>query len=386
MKGSDRRSAFGIISGHGRRSNRDPISTSDRILTTRPRTGPAIDPARTFTSLAATVRESGLLRRAQWFYVAAGAALLLAFGGVVTGFVLLGDSWFQLLMAGALGLILTQVAFIAHEASHRQVLSSGPANDRVGRILAVLVVGMSYQWWMTKHTRHHANPNRIGKDPDIDPDVVAFHPESAAAQRGLLAAITRRQAWLFYPLLLLEGVNLHVHSIRSLVSRRAVDGRWLELGMLAARTALYLGVVFWVLPLGMAFAFLGVQLAVFGFYMGTSFAVNHMGMPVIPAEARLDFFAKQVRTSRNIKGGFWASLLLGGLNYQVEHHLFPNMARPHLARARDLVREHCRTHDIPYTEMSLGRAHVAVVEHMRRVGLAARDPFTCHLVAQFRRA
>lgn len=332
------------------------------------------------------MRESGLLRRAHWFYLVVGVALALAFGGVVTGFVLLGDSWFQLLMAGALGLILTQVAFIAHEASHRQVVTSGPANDRLGRILAVGVVGMSYQWWMTKHTRHHANPNRIGKDPDIDADVVAFHSESAAAQRGLFAAITRRQAWLFYPLLLLEGLNLHVHSVRSLVGRRKVDGRWLEIGMLAARFALYLGVVFWVLPLGMAFAFVGVQLAVFGVYMGTSFAVNHMGMPIVPAEARLDFFAKQVHTSRNIRGGFWASLLLGGLNYQVEHHLFPNMARPHLARARDLVREHCRTHDVPYTEMTLGRAHAAVLRHMREVGLAARDPFACHLVAAWRRA
>lgn len=361
-------------------------STAPRILTTRPRTSGRVDPIGTFTALSASVRQSGLLRRAHWFYALVGVGLLLALGGVVTGVILLGDSWFQLLMAAALGLILTQVAFVAHEASHRQVLASGPANDRIGRLLAVGVVGMSYQWWMTKHTRHHANPNRIGKDPDIDQDVVVFHAESAAAQRGLLAAIVRRQGWAFYPLLLLEGLNLHWHSVRSLIARRKVDGRWTELGMLALRFAIYLGLVFWLLPVGMAFAFVGVQLAVFGLYMGTSFAVNHTGMPVVPSDARLDFFAKQVRTSRNIRGGFWASLLLGGLNYQVEHHLFPNMARPYLARARDLVREHARRHDVPYTEMSLGRAHAAVQRHMHTVGLAARDPFSCHLVAALRRS
>ena len=78
-------------------------------------------------------------------------ALTLALGGAVTGFVLLGDSWFQLLIAGALGIIFTQFAFFAHEASHRAVLL-GKANDRVapGRDG---VVGISYQWWMTKHTR-----------------------------------------------------------------------------------------------------------------------------------------------------------------------------------------------------------------------------------------
>jgi len=114
--------------------------------------------------------------------------------------------------------------------------------------------------------------------------------------------------------------------------------------------------VFVFLPIGMAFAFLGVQLAVFGIYMGASFAPNHKGMPVIDADAKLDFFSKQVRTSRNVSGGWWATWLMGGLNYQVEHHLFPNMPRPHLARARQIVREHCRTLEVPYTETTLWRS------------------------------
>jgi fatty acid desaturase len=140
------------------------------------------------------------------------------------------------------------------------------------------------------------------------------------------------------------------------------------------------------LPLGMAFAFMGVQLAVFGVYMGASFAPNHKGMPVIAHDAKLDFFTKQVRTSRNIRGGWWATWLMGGLNYQVEHHLFPSMARPHLARTREIVREHCRTLDVPYTETSLWRSYAIVIEYLNRVGLAARDPFDCPISAQYGRA
>ncbi len=94
------------------------------------------------------MKEAGLLRRARWFYALLTAVLLLALGGALTGFVLLGESWFQLLIAGALGIIFTQGAFFAHEASHRQVLVSGPANYRVGRFVGVFLVGMSYQWWM----------------------------------------------------------------------------------------------------------------------------------------------------------------------------------------------------------------------------------------------
>lgn len=311
--------------------------------------------------------------------------LLIALGGAIAGFILLGDSWFQLLIAGALGLIFTQFAFLAHEASHRQVLESGPANDRMGRAIAAGVVGISYAWWMTKHTRHHANPNKIGKDPDIDFDTISFVEEDAAKQRGVMALITRKQGYLFFPLLTLEGVNLHFRSMGTLFARGPVKGRWIELSLIAARFAVYLGAIFWMLPLGMAFAFIGVQLAVFGVYMGASFAPNHKGMPIIPADAKLDFFSKQVLTSRNVSGGMWASALFGGLNYQVEHHLFPNMPRPHLAKAREIVREYARTLDVPYTETTIMQSYGIVIRYLNRVGLAARDPFDCPMVNQFRR-
>ncbi len=341
--------------------------------------------AKAYTRVSEVVRESGLLRRAPWFYASVGAAIALAFGGAVTGFILLGDSWFQLLIAAALGIIFTQIAFLAHEAAHRQILSLGPANDRLARVLAGSI-GMSYSWWDSKHTRHHSNPNRVGKDPDIEVDTISFLEEDAVEARGLRRAITKRQGWFFFPLLTLEGLNLHFHSFKHLFGRGPVKGRWTEIGIIAARFAVVLVPVFTLLPLGMAFAFMGVQLAVFGVYMGASFAPNHKGMPVIAHDAKLDFFTKQVRTSRNIRGGWWATWLMGGLNYQVEHHLFPSMSRPHLSKAREIVREHCRTLDVPYTETSLWRSYAIVVDYLNRVGLAARDPFECPITAQYRRA
>jgi fatty acid desaturase len=310
--------------------------------------------------------------------------LVLALGGIAAGMILLEDSWLQLLLAGALGVIFTQLAFLGHEASHRQIFESGQANDRSGRALAGAFVGISYSWWMNKHNRHHANPNKIGKDPDIEADTVSFLEESAATRNGALAWITRRQGYLFFPLLLLEGLNLHVKSIMSLTARTPVKGRWIELGMLAARFMIYFGLIFWLLPFGMAWAFIGVQLAVFGLYMGTTFAPNHKGMPIVPADVKLDFLSKQVRTSRNITGGWWATILMGGLNYQIEHHLFPSMPRPHLRAARILVREHCRSNDIPYVETSLLSAYRTVIGYLNRVGLAARDPFDCPLASRLR--
>ncbi len=340
--------------------------------------------ARAYSQVSQTVKETGLLRRTPWFYGFVGTLIALGFGGAITGFILLGDSWFQLLIAAALGVLFTQVSFITHEAAHRQVLAKVSSNDRLARLLAGFV-GLSYSWWDSKHTRHHSNPNQVGKDPDIDIDTISFIQEDAAKSRGIVRAITRRQGWLFFPLLTFEGGNLHFQSIKYLVTPGPVPRRWTELGLIAARFVLYLTPLFLFLPVGMAFAFLAVQLAVFGVYMGASFAPNHKGMPVIDRDARLDFFTKQVRTSRNISGGWWATWLMGGLNYQIEHHLFPNMPRPHLAKAREIVREYCETMNVPYTETTLLRSYAIVIDYLNRVGLAARDPFECPITAEYRR-
>lgn len=339
---------------------------------------------RAYRNVSEEVRSQGLLRRANWFYILVGIGLVVALAATIAGFILIGESWFQLLIAAAFGIVFTQIAFLAHEAAHRQILSTGPANDRLALFLAG-AVGMSYSWWDSKHSRHHSNPNRVDKDPDIDIDTISFLEDDAVKARGLQRWITQRQGWLFFPLLTLEGLNLHFISVKHLASREPVKGRWIEISIILTRFALYLVPLFLLLPVGMAFAFLGVQMAVFGVYMGASFAPNHKGMPIIHPDARLDFFSKQVRTSRNISGGWWATTLMGGLNYQIEHHLFPSMSRPNLSKTRKIVIEHCKELGVPYTETSLLRSYAIVIDYLNRVGLAARDPFDCPINAQYRR-
>lgn len=353
-----------------------------RIVRTR-KGGDSKNPTTEYSSLLHTVRNLGLLGRRTGFYWGVFTALVLITVGLGVGFVLLGDSWYQLIIAGVLGIILTQFAFLAHEASHRQVFESGPANDRAGRILANLFVGISYAWWMTKHSRHHANPNVVGKDPDIEPDVIRFNEKDAAEVNWLTSLITRKQGYLFFPLLTLEGLNLHMHGFKTVFGKGKVDKRWLEITMLTSRIVIYLAVVFYFLPLGLAFAFVGVQLAVFGVYMGASFAPNHKGMPQLPHESKVDFLRRQVLTSRNIRGGTFMDTFMGGLNYQVEHHLFPNMARPHLKKAQEITKEYCESNKILYTETGLFESYGIVVAYLNKVGLAARDPFDCPMVQRF---
>ena len=113
-----------------------------------------------------------------------------------------------------------------------------------------------------------------------------------------------------------------------------VRRRWLEGLLLFVHLAGYLTAVFLVLSWPRALAFLAVQQGLFGLYLGCAFAPNHKGMPVLGEEDDLDFLRRQVLTSRNVSGGRLTETMLGGLNYQIEHHLFPAMPRPALRRCR----------------------------------------------------
>ncbi|MDX3000326.1 acyl-CoA desaturase [Kribbella solani] len=337
-----------------------------------------------YTDLLRTVRELGLLKRRRGYYWTRIGLVLGAFAAVWVGVGLIGNSWLQLLMAGALALVLTQVAFLSHDSAHRQIFNSAAWNDWTARLLAGGVVGISASWWRSKHNRHHSGPNQLRRDPDIDIGVIAFTPEHAASRTGFQAWLTRRQGWLFFPLLTLEGLSLYVASIQHLFRRSATKMDRIEAALVVARVGGYLTVLLLLLPPGKAGAFLGLQLALFGVCLGGSFAPNHKGMPLVPASMRLDFLRRQVLMSRNIRGGAVTDFAMGGLNYQIEHHLFPSMPRPTLRKVQPIVREYCELHGVKYTEVSLLSSYRIVVDYLNNVGLRARDPFLCPLAAQLR--
>lgn len=343
-------------------------------------------PQTDYADLKDAILASGLLERRYGYYARRCAILGLALAGIWVGFAFIGDSWVQVAIAAGFGLVLTHVAFLSHDADHRQIFRSGRANEWLATCLGGLLMGMSASWWKGKHTRHHANPNKIGADPDIEPSVIVFYPDQARDRsRGRIATfLSDRQGWWFFPILTVEGLNLHVQSLVTLFGRAPVKRRRAELAMMGVRWGSYVTVLFLVLSPGIAGAFLGVQLAVFGVYMGCSFAPNHKGMPIVPRDAKLDFFRRQVLMSRNITGPGIIAFSMGGLNYQIEHHLFPSMPSANLRRAREIIKPFCHERGVRYTETTLLQSYGIVVRYLNDVGLRARDPFECPLVAELR--
>ena len=295
-------------------------------------------------------------------------AFLLAAGWAA--FFFIGNSWYQLLVAAYLALVLGQVGFVAHDIGHRQTQRSRRLNDTFGLINANLFLGMSYGWWIDKHTRHHTRPNHEGKDPDIGTGIFVWTTGQARTKRGAGRLLARYQAILFFPMLLLEGLHLQVAGIRDLPSRTRRQ-RTKEAALLGLHIALYVGPLLYVLSPVRALVFLLVNQGLLGLYLGSAFAPNHKGMPVFAEDDTTGFLERQVVTARNVRGGWVSDFALGGLNYQIEHHLFPSMPRPNLRRAVPIVREFCEDHGLPYAEANLYRSYRLAMGHLHDVGTSA---------------
>jgi fatty acid desaturase len=331
----------------------------------RPRTTSGSD----FAELNRRVNALGLLRRQPGYY----ALRLTAVGLMVTGgwvaFFLVGRSWWTLLVAAFLAAAFAQLALVAHDLAHRQVFRTKRPSAIAGRLAGNLGIGMSYGWWMDKHTRHHNNPNHDDLDPDVAPEVLIWATESALGRRGLAAFVTRHQAGLFFPLLTLLGIDLKVSSVKA-IRAGVVKRPMLESALLVVHAVAYLTAVFVVLSPLQALAFIVVHQALFGVYLGMTFAPNHKGMPH-PTGAE-DYLRKQVATSRNVRGGWFVDIALGGLNYQIEHHLFPGMPSPNLRKAQPIVLNYCAEIGVPYEQTGLIESYRQALVHLHAVGAPMR--------------
>ncbi|MFI7680918.1 fatty acid desaturase family protein [Actinophytocola sp. NPDC049390] len=342
------------------------MTTADALAGT-----PTVESGRhDYGELSRIVRLAGLLRRRYGYYAVKISLNVLVFAAGWVFFVHLGDSWWQLFVAVFFAVMFAQLSFVGHDAGHKQIFRSRRANDVIGFWHGGMV-GLSYASWMDQHTRHHANPNHEDDDPDIHIPAVAFTRKQAAERRGFFRWMAKYQAFLFFPLLLLEGFSLHVESVRALW-RRDLPGRCVEIPLLVVHFSAYLTAVFLVLSPLTAVAFVLVHQCLWGVYMGCSFAPGHKGMPIIAAGERIDFLRRQVLTSRNVRGGVWVDFVLGALNYQVEHHLFPHMPRPNLRLAQPLVREFCARKDIEYSQCGWLQTYGHVLRHLHEVGAPLR--------------
>jgi fatty acid desaturase len=324
-----------------------------------------------YADLKRRIKSAGLLEKEPGYYI---FKFSLTFGLFLMGVLLLfvvDNFLFQLAIAIYLGFVSSQIGFLGHDLGHRQVFEDARDNDRVGMLVGPLMLGMSRFWWVEKHNAHHSNPNQEDMDPDIDIPILAFTEEQALEKRGLLRAIVKYQGYFLLPITSLQVLGMHKISVVTLLTKKPREWQ-LELLCIALHFVWLFGLLLLVMPWWQAILFVLVMKAVGGVYNSSVFAPNHKGMPILPKDTPLDFFRRQVLTARNIVAHPFTDFWYGGLNYQIEHHLFPSMPRNRLRESQAIVKEFCAERGVDYYETSILQSYREIFEYLDEISLVLR--------------
>ena len=212
-------------------------------------------------------------------------------------------------------------------------------------------------------------------DPDVNMPILAFSEEQALNKQGLAKFLVKRQAFIWFPLLTSVAIIMRYGNTATL-AKNLTGKNWkfhiIEVIFLLAGGALYFGFIFSFLSFTQALAFLLVNNVLTGLYMGTSFATNHKAMPLM--KEKLDFLRMQVLTARNVKSNLLTDIWFGGLNYQIEHHLFPSMPRNNYGKAGKIIKAFCQQQAIPHYEAGVFQTYKEILRHFHQIGAVLRSP------------
>ena len=289
-----------------------------------------------------------------------------------------------------MGLFFQQCGWLAHDFLHHQVFRKRKYGDWAGLVIGNLWQGFSVQWWKNKHNGHHAVPNlhnSTAKSQDGDPDIdtmplLAWSLQQAQQFRELRAdgkdssfvkTMIKYQKWTYFPILLLARLSWLNESFKTSMGLGAsTENAKLEMKAKGLQYPIAEKVMIMMHHMW-AFAFVsgygrfsaGYAIALYltmtcssGFFLAIVFGLGHNGMATYDAHKRPDFWKLQVTTTRNITGGhgipqWFVDWFCGGLQYQVDHHLFPGLPRHNLKKTHDLVESFCKHWGVKYHEADL---------------------------------
>lgn len=321
-----------------------------------------------YRALRNTIVTAGLLERRRRDYV---HRMLIAFGLYVAGFALAFVLPVSVLSAAVVCLVLAfatiQIALLGHDAGHHAVFTGLRANWVVGTLCWTFSVGISFWWWRDKHNQHHGRTNELHHDPDLEGGgLLAFSEEDAAMRTGWRSVVTRLQAFLFPVIVMMAGFFMRWESWKFTITRMRGWHRITEASLQLIHLAIWVALTAFLGWYWLAIFFATQLLA--SLYFGSVVAPNHKGMPVWAEGKRLDFLSQQVLSSRNISSRAIWDYIYGGLNYQIEHHLFPTMPRANLQKARAIIKPFCAELGLPYEEVNPFASFRIVFKELNKIG------------------
>lgn len=288
-----------------------------------------------------------------------------------------------------LGLFWQQSGWLAHDFLHHQVFKNRALGDLMGVMIGNVWQGFSVQWWKSKHNAHHAVPNLEASSPeasDGDPDIdtmpiLAWTLRMAekAKESKWSRFLINWQSFFYFPVLLFARLawahqswvfvwgGAGQHSVKGAeMDRKKMAYPVLEkIGLIVHYMGLFYILSF--MPILNAAAYFIVAQTSCGLFLALVFGLGHNGMAVYPADQRPDFWKLQVTTTRNVTSNFFVDWFCGGLQYQVDHHLFPMVPRHNLKKVHALVESFCKEHNVHYHEANMFVGTVEVLQHLAEV-------------------
>lgn len=331
-------------------------------------------------SLKQALRRAGVFTPTPGYYLRKLGEVLALWAACSTALLQFRHSPWVVAVGPVLALATGQTVLLAHDAVHGSAFTSRSAwqaflKRTLPHLLIGLLSGGSSSWWKQSHNAHHVASNDPVHDPDIDYPFLAFDLEQAREKSPIFHAILRNQHFLVWFMLPAVAITMRVYSAIFLTRRmsrssgqRARYG--LELGLMLAHWLMY-SCLMATLPALTALAVVALHQAGFAVYLALITASNHWAMPM-PNAQQLSFLEHQVTTSRNIRGGALVRFLYGGLDSQIEHHLFTGLPRPGLRQAQPIVRAFCLERGISYAEESPVDAILLVYRRLRDVAMGMR--------------
>ena len=324
-----------------------------------------------FSELKRLVDQRGLLDKQPTYYTYKIILTLSILGAGFALLILLDNFALQLIVAPFLAFAYGQVGLVGHDAGHQAIFRS-PRRNIIAGFAVSFLISLSQTWWVQQHNKHHRYPNDMELDPHVQLGGIAFSKDTALMKKGLLRLIVRYQAFYFIPFLILEGIGIRLAGIHYLISTRNIKALFNESMLMLFHFVLYFGLLFYILDPLQVLAFTLVHQLLYGLYLGLVFAPNHKGMLIPDKTKPLNYLYNQILTTRNIKPNRFVDFFYGGLNYQIEHHLFPTMPRNNLSKARKIVKPFCEGHGILYYETGALLSLKEILSYLHEVSAPLR--------------
>ncbi|MCB9808524.1 acyl-CoA desaturase [Candidatus Peribacteria bacterium] len=325
-----------------------------------------------FPELRKRAADEGLFHRAPMRSL---ISLVLTTAGYIGCFVTLAivqNVWFVILDAICLAIICGQFGFLMHDAGHHQIFRRAWKNTVFGSI-AALANGTSLHSWVFGHNEHHEHPNHEDLDPDIDIYFLAYSEKQVDEANPILRFFAPYQALYATVLYTFVVYFMRYGNIPRLIRHYKPKEYLVDLTLMALWHVAYFGTLYFLVGFWNMLLFAFVHHAVTGLHLALAFAPNHKGMPMFQRDDKINWFTKQVVTSRNIYSHPLTNFFYGGLNFQIEHHLFPTMPRVHLKKAHEITRAFCKENDVDYCETSIIESYKAVYTHLAEIGQYAKS-------------